>query len=42
VQACWQQASKQYLVLVRGTTELAFTVCRPLTDRGTKKKEAPE
>ena len=42
VQACWHQASKEYLVLVRGSTEAHFAVCRPLTDRGTKRKEAPQ
>ena len=42
VQACWHQASKEYLVLVRGSTEEHFAVCRPLTDRGTKRKEAPQ
>ena len=42
VQACWPHAAKEYLVLVRGTTEEAFTVRRPLTDRSTKKKEDPK
>ena len=27
---------------MRGSTEAHFAVCRPLTDRGTKRKEAPQ
>ena len=42
LQSAWPSATKEYLVLVRGKPESrAFTIDRPLTDRGTRLSEDP-
>lgn len=41
-QRSWEQATKTYLVMVRGRTADAFKVERPLTDSSTRLKTSPQ